>query len=385
MNFLIKTGVQRAVFVYSMRGVRVMNVLKTIRNYYFYCGIEKDEYNAVKKDAYISNFEVWKILHFLMAAVFCLLYLASLRYSMMETNRRFYLLAFLYSACAIVCFFILRKDSILAQFLIYLSMSLLFLFAAFISINKPENNATTFIVLLVLTPMFMIDKPYFMTIELSVASAVFLVWMHDVKPIDVWRVDLVNAVSFTVIGCFLNVIANALRIREFVLTRKIRIQRDTDEMTGLRNKGSLTREIDGFLEDKSAKKGLLFVLDIDSFKSINDTYGHDVGDDVIIQLGGFLGKYFTDHEIVGRFGGDEFIVFIKNTDDLDSARKKAEELVAGVSKSVLLPDHAKAVSISIGIAAYNGYENNYSDLFKKADTAMYQAKADPENRFYIYE
>ena len=65
--------------------------------------------------------------------------------------------------------------------------------------------------------------------------------------------------------------------------------------------------------------------------------------------------------------------------------KKAEELVAGVSKSVLLPDHAKAVSISIGIAAYNGYENNYSDLFKKADTAMYQAKADPENRFYIYE
>lgn len=362
-----------------------MNVLKIVRNYYFYCGIEKDEYNAVKKDAYISNFEVWKILHFLMAAVFCLLYLASLQHSMMETNRWFYLVAFLYSACAIVCFFILKKDSILAQFLIYLSMSLLFLFACFINLSNPGNNATTFIVLLVLTPVFMIDKPYFMTIELSVASAVFLIWMHDVKPIDAWRVDLVNAVSFTVIGCFLNVIANSLRIREFVLTRKIRIQRDTDEMTGLRNKGSLTREINEFLEDKSAKKGLLFVLDIDRFKSINDTYGHDVGDDVIIQLGGFLGGKFTDHDIVGRFGGDEFIVFIKNTDDLDSARKKAEELVAGVSKSVLLPDHAKAVSISIGIAAYNGHENNYSDLFKKADTAMYQAKADPENRFYIYE
>ena len=147
----------------------------------------------------------------------------------------------------------------------------------------------------------------------------------------------------------------------------------------------MTREINEFLEDKSAKKGLLFVLDIDRFKFINDSYGHDVGDDVIIQLGGFLGGKFTDHDIVGRFGGDEFIVFIKNTDDLDSARKKAEELVAGVSKSVLLPDHAKAVSISIGIAAYNGHENNYSDLFKKADTAMYQAKADPENRFYIYE
>lgn len=369
----------------TMRKVRNMSILKTIRNYYFYCGIEKDEYNAVKKDAYISNFEVWKILHFLMAAVFCLLYFASLQYSMMETNRWFYLIGFLYSVCAIVCFFILKKDSIVAQFLIYISMSFLFLFACFINLNKPQYNATTFIVLLVVTPMFMIDKPYFMTLELSVASTVFLIWMHGVKPMNVWHIDLVNAITFTVVGSFLNVIANSLRIREFVLTRKIRVQRDTDEMTGLRNKGSLTREINEFLADKSTDKGLLFVLDVDRFKAINDVYGHDVGDNVIIQLGRFLGSRFTSHEIVGRFGGDEFIVFIKNTNDLDSARKIAEDLVEGVSKGVLLPNNEKGVSISIGIAAYNGHENNYSEIFKKADIAMYQAKADPENRFYVYE
>ena len=297
----------------------------------------------------------------------------------------FYLVGFLYFVCAIVCFFIFKKDSIFAQFLIYISMSFLFLFACFINVNKPEHNATTFIVLLVLTPMFMIDKPYFMTIELGAASAVFLTWMYEVKPIDVWQIDLVNAVTFTVIGCFLNVIANSLRIREFVLTRKIRIQRDTDEMTGLRNKGSLTREINEFMEDNSADKGLLFVLDVDRFKSINDIYGHDVGDDVIIQLGSFLGRIFTNHEIVGRFGGDEFIIFIKNTNDLDSACKTAEYLVEGASKSVLLPNNEKGVSISIGIAAYNGREKNYSELFKKADIAMYKAKADQEKRFYIYE
>ncbi len=66
-------------------------------------------------------------------------------------------------------------------------------------------------------------------------------------------------------------------------------------------------------------------------------------------------------------------------------RKTAEDLVEGVSKSVSLPNNEKVVSISIGIAAYNGHENNYSELFKKADIAMYKAKADPENRFYIYE
>lgn len=362
-----------------------MNILKTMRNYYCYCGIEKDKYNAVKRDAYISNYEVWRILHFLMAAVFFLLFIVSLRHSVMQTSRSLYLTGFLYSVGAIACFFALKKDSILAQFLIYLSISFLFLFACFLNLNKPESNATTFIVLLLVTPMFMIDKPYFMTIELCAASAIFLIWMRGAKPMNVWQLDLINVITFTVIGSFLNVIANSLRIREFVLTRRLRIQRDTDEMTGLRNKASLTREINRFLADESTDRGLLFVLDVDRFKSINDVYGHDVGDDVIIQLGRYLGGRFTDQDIVGRFGGDEFIVFIRNNDDLEYARRTAAEIVEGVSKGVTLPDHESGVSISIGIAAYNGREKNYSEIFKKADIALYKAKADPENRFYVYE
>lgn len=362
-----------------------MSILRTIRNYYFYCGIEKEEYNAIKKDAYISNFEVWKILHFLMAAVFFLLFVASLHYSVMETNKLFYLIGFLYSVFAIFGFYLLKKESIAAQLLIYLSMSFLFLFGCFISLNTPEHNATTFIVLLLITPMFMIDKPYFMTLELCAASAVFLLWMHGVKADEVWVIDLVNVITFTIIGSFLNVIANAIRIREFVLTRQLRIQRDIDAMTGLRNKGALTREINEFLADESTDKGLLFILDIDRFKSINDVFGHDIGDDVIIQLGSFLGSKFIHNEITGRFGGDEFIVFIKNTDDLNTARRIASEVVEGVSNRVSLPENVQKISVSIGITAYNGHEKNYSEIFKKADIALYKAKADQENRFYVCE
>lgn len=357
-----------------------------LRNYFFYCGIEKDAYNAIKKDAYVSNFEVWKILHFLMAAVFGFMYVTSLFDNIMEANRIFFVGGFLYSVLAVFLFFRLRKDSLIGQLLIYLSMSLLFLFAGFISRNRPDANATAFIAFLLVMPMFMIDKPFFMAIELSAASAVFLVWMHGVKPYGVWRVDLYNVVTYTVIGIFLNIIANSIRIREFVLTRKINIQNDTDEMTGLRNKGALTREINAFLGDHFNDKGVLFILDVDRFKAVNDTYGHDVGDQVIVQLGHFLAGRFTQkHEIAGRFGGDEFIVFIKNTDDPETARQIAEEVVAGVSESVSLPDKAKKTSISIGIAMYHGQEKNYSELFKKADIALYKAKADPVNRFYVYE
>lgn len=360
-------------------------MLRTIRNYYFYSGIEKDAYNDIKKDAYVSNFEVWKILHFLMAAAFGVMCVISLFNTLVKPNRPLYLAGFLYSVFAIYLFFKLKKDSLVGQLLIYLSMSFLFLIGGFISQNSPTNNAVTFIVFLLVMPMFMIDKPFFMTIELCAAAAVFLIWMHGVKPYDVWRLDLYDVTSYTIIGCFLNVIANSIRIREFVLTRKIKIQKDTDEMTGLKNKGSLTREINAFLTGGN-DKGIMFILDVDRFKSINDTYGHDVGDHVIIQLGRLLeGRFIHAHEIAGRFGGDEFIVFIKDIDDPDTAREIASDIVANVSKSVTLPDKAKTVNISIGIALYHGHEKNYSELFKKADTALYQAKADPQNRYYIYE
>ena len=366
------------------RGVKLYEITQETAQLFFYCGIEKEEYNAVKKDAYVSNFEVWRILHFLMAGVFLVLFIASFTSGMMGMNRTFYLAGLIYSAAAIIAFFLLKKDSLAAQLLIYLSMSVLFLIACILNLNKPTYNATTFIALLLVMPMFMIDKPFFMTIELFTASAIYLFWMYRVKVYDIWYIDMVNVVVFTFVGCVLNVIANSLRIREFVLTRTIRLQRDLDEMTGLKNKPALTREINEYLADETTDKGLLFIIDVDKFKSINDVYGHDVGDSVIIQLGHFLGEFFTNDEVTGRFGGDEFIVFIKGVDMRETGRELALELVSGVRENVSVPDDAQKVNISVGIAVYNGQESNYSELFKKADTALYKAKSDPRNRVCLY-
>jgi len=362
-----------------------MRALRVIRNYFFYSGIGKEEYNAVKKDLYVSNYVVWRILHCVMVAAFCFLYISSLFSDLLASNRFFYMLALIYSIFACSLFFILKKDSLIAQLIIYLSISLLFVFSCLITQNKPDIPATTFIALLLIAPMFMIDKPFFMTFELSAASAMFLIWMYYVKPYEIWEMDMVNVVIFTIVAIILNIIANSIRIREFVLTRKINIQKDTDELTGLKNKGALTREINAFLDDESTYKGIMMLMDVDQFKSVNDTCGHDVGDQLIMQLGGILRKQFVNGEIVGRFGGDEFIVFIKNTDDPEVARKTAEAINKEAAENINMPGSGKSINVSIGIAIYRGYENNYSEIFKKADIAMYKAKADPENKFCFYE
>ena len=362
-----------------------MKALHVFRNYWCYCGIEKDEYNALKKDAYASNFIVWRMLHIVMTVIFGCLFIASVFSSTLSVNRVFYLIGFLYSAVALSLFFILDKYSIAAQLLIYLSISMLFLFSAFITENKPDSPATSFIAFLLITPMFMIDKPFFMTFELCAASTIFLVWMHNVKPYLIWKYDLINVVAFTVVGIFLHLIANSIRIREFVLTRKINIQKDTDELTGLKNKGALTREINAFLAEHSPDRGTLFIMDVYQFKAINDTYGHDVGDEVLSAVGRFLSGFCTGNTIAGRFGGDEFILFIRNEDDPETAEKLAGEIVRGVPEAFTLPDPERKIEVSVGAAICSGAETNYSEIFRKADTALYKAKNDPERKYFIFE
>ncbi len=363
-----------------------MKFLKTIINYICYCGIDKNEYKKIKKDAYISNFKVWRVLHCFMIIVFAFLSLASFFVKIMETNRLFYLIALGYSIVAALLFlFVFKKDSLIAQFAIYLSISLLFLFACFITKNKPNTPAATFIVFLLIAPMFMIDKPYFMSIELTVASIINILWMKSIKPYDIWQIDLINIIAFTLIGIFIHIMANSIRIKEFVLERQLERQRDYDELTGIKNKASLTREINAFFADSSKDKGILFMLDIDRFKSINDNFGHDIGDVVIRQVGALLDRTFTRNDIVGRFGGDEFIVFIKDTNEREIAEKYAQEIIDGALNQITLPDPNQKVSLSIGIARYHGTEKNYSDIFKKADIALYKSKAKKEKKFCFYQ
>ena len=96
-----------------------MNTLRTIRNYICYYGIEKEEFRVVKKDAYVSNFKIWRILNFFMVAVFGVLFIGSCFNDMMQMNRIYYLVLFLYSIVVSVAFLLLKKESIVIDPLIH--------------------------------------------------------------------------------------------------------------------------------------------------------------------------------------------------------------------------------------------------------------------------
>ncbi len=127
----------------------------------------------------------------------------------------------------------------------------------------------------------------------------------------------------------------------------------------------------------------LLVLDIDNFKHINDTFGHLYGDAVIAMAAGSIKNTLDEDDVIGRFGGDEFFVFIDNANKAD-LEQKLENIRTSILKMRLDQNDDKDISCSIGVALGNG-SSKYEELFKQADSALYKAKKNGKNRFEYFD
>ena len=155
-----------------------------------------------------------------------------------------------------------------------------------------------------------------------------------------------------------------------------------DEMTSLFNK--MTVEADHEDSDRH-ENGLhaLMVIDIDNFKSVNDVYGHTMGDHVISVIAGVISSQFRSTDYVGRMGGDEFAVLMGDIPSKEIALIKAENLVNLVKykENLSIPEN---ISISVGIAFSDPEDHCYYDLSAKADQALYVSKKSGKGRYSVY-
>lgn len=154
---------------------------------------------------------------------------------------------------------------------------------------------------------------------------------------------------------------------------ELKVKAEIDEMTKLLNKATAEKMAKQILEEYPDENHAILMIDIDNFKNVNDSLGHDVGDHVISVVAGIISMQFGGSDIVGRIGGDEFMVFMKNVEDREEARRKAQNIVDAFCKkeNLSIPD---CVSVSIGMAFSDESGIEYEPLFKKADEALYVSK-----------
>ena len=126
------------------------------------------------------------------------------------------------------------------------------------------------------------------------------------------------------------------------------------------------------------------MLDADFFKRVNDTYGHKVGDKVLIELATKTEKALRDVDIVARYGGEEFVVFLPES-NAEDAKNVAERLRQTIASIVVYSDNGEEVhfTVSIGVSS-SAVANNVDALIRKADAALYRAKQNGRNRVEVF-
>ena len=165
-----------------------------------------------------------------------------------------------------------------------------------------------------------------------------------------------------------------------------------DTLTGLPNRRMLIDRLETALavSQRNQTHGALLFLDLDKFKELNDTFGHDVGDLMLQEVAQRLVHCIRAVDTVARLGGDEFVLLIQNLSGLaDDARLHAStvghKILASLNRPYLLKDVKHAITPSIGATLFLGRVLDGAELLKQADLAMYEAKAKGRNTMCFYK
>lgn len=164
---------------------------------------------------------------------------------------------------------------------------------------------------------------------------------------------------------------------------ELRYASQMDMLTGIYNKKTTENYISDYLKSDAGRSGLhaFLIIDVDDFKNINDKYGHLHGDHVLREIAEQLKRSFRKKDIVGRIGGDEFVVFMRSIMDVHAAEESARKVCE------LFHDkyhENEDISCSIGVAYYPEDGTTYEELYKKSDIALYEAKNSGKNKSLVY-
>ena len=167
-------------------------------------------------------------------------------------------------------------------------------------------------------------------------------------------------------------------------TQETKSELEKDSLTGFLNRRSFEEKIEKFLR-KPMSYGTFFMMDMDNFKSVNDTYGHLAGDELILIFADIIKNCVREQDFVFRVGGDEFAIFFPYLDKEKVIRKRADEIMSCFAKERERLGYSNC-SVSIGIMTKYAKSNNmdYDKLYKCADNALYYVKNNGKDDFHIY-
>lgn len=245
------------------------------------------------------------------------------------------------------------------------------------------NVPATFIPFLyvALPCLFLIPFPAQYGLLLSY-EAVYVFFILRYKSGLVAQQDILNSVVGLVISLIISRITLHLHVREYsVRTRYWEISRQ-DGLSGILNKSACISAMEACLQERMPATCTLLILDIDDFKTVNDSVGHLTGDTLLRTIGNVLTESFRATDIVGRFGGDEFVVLVRDAADRALMEEKCRLLQQRL-RNATAAVCSFPVTCSIGGVLADNRRVSFNAMFQQADRAMYQAKSSGKDHFVL--
>ena len=189
-------------------------------------------------------------------------------------------------------------------------------------------------------------------------------------------------------GDLVNYLAIKLNITDYIEEKhKVEYMAYHDALTSLPNRTSIEEYLKNRLPvaTRSHSKIAILFIDLDRFKTINDTLGHDVGDELLIECAKRMREGLRDSDMLARVGGDEFVIVIESPSSDYSAAHVCEKVLQLFTQPIQTKAHLLNITLSIGVSVYPDDNTNYKQLFKYADIAMYEAKDAGKNTYRYYQ
>lgn len=360
------------------------SLFKQLKSFYLRNKVSDFEYDCVRSEIYHTNKNILTVCSFISMVLFFFLTAVSFFIKSEIVFKSNYPYSIMFLLLTAIYIFSLKLPETKIQYSTFLVYTFIVAFGAFTFYSdifqKNTNLASTWFVFEFAAPIIFVDKVkrmYFFTFIMGLLFTGLTLW---IKSLSLAQIDIYYNWIFFVLSYLPSFYLTKIRIREFSLRQIIETERDHDDLTGLLNKSAFTRDAKKSIA--ATKNGILIIMDLDFFKEVNDTYGHFVGDSVLKMTGLCIQRTFRGTDVMGRFGGDEFVILMANTTNVEIAQVRCDSLIKMLNETHIIPENKDiktTIHASIGFALYEG-QPDFESLFKNSDQALYYSKNNGKDR-----
>ncbi len=261
---------------------------------------------------------------------------------------------------------------------IYQFYIMMFLVVISLAPLEMDSPAVYFASLGIVFAVVFIIPWYQMVILFAVECGIMIVASYFLKSANIFSINLFSSVVACFVFAYIARNLYEFRISESIAKAKLKDMAGIDKLTGLYNKGNMENLCLDYFNHHEENVAIM-IIDFDNFKVVNDTFGHQQGDQVLKAFGSILKKNAGEADLVGRIGGDEFMIMVTNVVSEEAVLKMADAIVEQ-THDILASELVFAFSCSIGIALRSQQEGlSYDMLFSYADRALYNTKNNGKN------